>query len=116
MTAATTVAFVQGLYAAFGRGDVAAVQAACAPDVGGARVGKPWASPRFGGRNGRAGVGEFFRLLAENEEFTSFEPLSSHAAGDKVFVLGRLCLLFKSNDRAVNTDWIHIFTVRNGQV
>jgi uncharacterized protein len=110
------LSFVEGLYAAFGRGDIAAILAAVAPDVRWEMVGRSADYVRFGARTGVAGVQDFFRILADNEDFTQFQPTEFYSEGDKVFVLGRLALKFKKTDRTVNTDWIHIFTIRDGKV
>ena len=110
------VTFVESLYAAFQRADIATILAGLSPDVRWEMVGRPNDYVRFGPRNGVGGVQEFFKVLAENEDFTEFQPNEFYADGDKVFVLGRLALKFKKTDRKVTTDWAHIFTIRNGKV
>ena len=110
------VTFVESLYAAFQRADIATIIAGLAPDVRWEMVGRPNDYVRFGPRSGVGGVQEFFKILAENEDFTEFQPNEFYADGDKVFVLGRLSLKFKKTDRKVATDWAHIFTIKDGKV
>ena len=82
------VAHVQNLYAAFGRGDVAGILAGLTADVDWQTVGRPKDFPTLGPRKGSAQVQEFFKLVAEHEDFSDFTPREFHAADDKVFVLG----------------------------
>lgn len=72
---------VQGIYEAFGRGDVPAILDRVADDVAweswevehhGQKGGVPWLAPR----TGRDGVGEFFRVIGEGLRFHSFEVQS----------------------------------------
>lgn len=110
------VTFVESMYAAFGRGDIATIIAGLAPDVRWHMVGRSSDYVRFGLRNGPKGVQEFFKILAENEDFTEFQPTAFFSEGDKVFALGHLSAKFKKTGRTVTTDWIHMFTVKGGKV
>jgi len=110
------IAFVQSLYAAFGRGDIAFILSNVTPDVSWDMTGRPEDYVRFGAHDGAAGVQRFFELLVENEDFTEFQPTEFRAAGDKVYVLGHLSLRMKKTGRSVTTDWIHIMTLKNGKV
>ena len=65
------VELVQSLYAAFGRGDVATVVAACTPDVAWHAGGRQSDFPTFGPRQGRKAVEEFFKTAAETEDSRS---------------------------------------------
>jgi ketosteroid isomerase-like protein len=109
------VTIVQNLYAAFGRGDVAALIAALTPDVDWSVVGQPGRYPAFGSWKGQAKVQEFFKVIGETEDFSEFTPQSFHAAGDKVFVLGTCTLKIKQTGRTVATPWCHVFTIRDGK-
>ncbi len=110
------VTFVESLYAAFQRADIATIIAGLSPDVRWEMVGRPNDYARFGPRKGTIAVQEFFKILAENEDFTEFQPNEIYSDGDKVFVFGRLALKFKKTDRKVTTEWAHIFTIKNGKV
>jgi ketosteroid isomerase-like protein len=110
------IAHVQSLYAAFGRGDIAALLAGCASDIDWQTVGRPEDFPTIGPRKGTKAVEEFFRLVAEHEEFSDFSPREFYAAEDKVFVLGSYTLTVKASRTPVSAEWVHVFTVKDGKV
>jgi ketosteroid isomerase-like protein len=109
------VKIVQEAYAAFGRGDISSVVDACADAVewivpGAAGV------PVAGKRRGREQVAEFFRTLGENQTAQQFEPREFIAQGDKVAVLGHYRWRIKPTGRTFESDWVHVFTVRDRRV
>ena len=110
------VTLVQSLYAAFGRGDVAAIAAVTAPDATWEAVGRPEDCPWLGVRKGPAGVREFFCVLAENQEIIAFSPNEFYAADDKVFVMGDYSWTMRKTGKSGSSPWIHVFTIRNGKV
>jgi ketosteroid isomerase-like protein len=112
---ANPVELVQGLYAAFGRGDVAAILNALADDVTWCVQGPAWL-PWFGARRGREQVGQFFQAIGTNLGIQEFTPREFLAQGDRVIVLGyeRGCAV--PTGRPYQGEWVHVFTVRNGQV
>ncbi len=110
------VTHVQDLYAAFGRGDVATMVAGLTPDVDWETVGRSSDFPTLGPRKGTKAVEEFFRLVAENEDFSEFSPREFYAADDKVFVLGSYSLTLRKTGGPITSDWVHVFTLRDGKV
>jgi len=102
-------------YACFQNGDVPGLLNLFAEDI-------KWTTPNvesafFGGTiNGRNTVGEFFTKLAETEEYSTFEPQEFIASGDKVVVLGTSTATVLDTRRDFNTDWVHIFTIRDSKV
>src|SRR5438067_12937559 len=110
------VSFVQSLYAAFKKGDIAAIVEAIAPDAAWEVNGRREDHPLLGVRNGRSGAEEFFRTLAETQEVIDFSPRDFYSADDKVFVLGNYAWRMKKTGRTVDTKFIHVFTVKNGKV
>jgi ketosteroid isomerase-like protein len=115
MTSAN-VTHIQNLYAAFGRGDVATLLAGLSPDVDWETVGRQSDFPTLGPRKGTRQVEEFFKLVAENEDFSDFTPRELHAAGDKVFALGSYALKVAKTGKPVASEWVHVFTLRDGKV
>ncbi len=111
-----SIPFVQSLYGAFGRGDIDAILASCAPDVAWQDYGRPSDFPSFGPRHGKAGVQAFFGVVGAELEFLDFSPREFHAADDKVFVLGHSKTRVKKTGRLVDTDWVHVFTVQDGKL
>lgn len=110
------IAFVQNLYAAFGRGDIAKVAAACTPDVDWQLVGLRQHYPTFGAWRGAAEVTRFFQVVSDIEDFQEFNPKEFHAAGDKVFVLGSYAITVRKTGRGIASEWCHVFTLRDGRV
>jgi uncharacterized protein len=110
------VAFVQGLYGAFGRNDIAAVVAGLSPDVDWQTIGPAKGFPIFGARKGNAAAGEFFKALSDNVDFSAFSPQEFHGAADKVFVLGSSAGKIKKTGKPFAVEWAHVFTVTGGKV
>ncbi len=110
------IALVQSLYAAFGRGDIATIVSAAAPDIRWEVAGRQADYPAMGVRHGRPGVQEFFKVIAEIQDASEFSPKEFHASGDKVFVLGHYVWTVRKTGRKAESDWIHIFTIRDGKV
>lgn len=113
---APNVALVKGLYAAFGKGDIAAIVATMAPDVDWVVVGRASDVPTFGPRKGPAAVQEFFGLVGSNYTFSEFAPKEFYPVGDKVFVLGHYTMTIKKTGKPAESDWVHIFTFADGKV
>jgi uncharacterized protein len=106
---------VQQGYEKFGAGDLQGLLSLFADDI-------QWTVPAIenapysGSRRGKTAVSDFFRQLAENEDITEFVPKEFIAQGDKVVVLGRSTATVKATRRTFSTDWVHIFTVKDGKV
>ncbi len=109
----TNETVVHDAYAAFGRGDIAAVLDLVSDDV-------EWSSPRtlpHGGEfHGKTEVGGFFKAIGAN--WTAL-PLDVEAVGE---VGGELVLAILGADGTRNTGTqasygaAHAFTVRNGKI
>jgi len=110
------VELVQNLYAAFGRGDIDALVAGCAPNVRWRVNGRPSDFPMIGTWTGPEGVREFFGQLAETEEADAFEPREFYASEDMVFVLGRYAWTMRKNGRKADAEWVHVFRIEDGKV
>jgi uncharacterized protein len=113
---AANIAFIQSLYAAFGRGDINAVVDGVAADVDWTVNGRRKDYPMLGSWKGQDGVQKFFEGVAEHEEVVEFSPREFFAADDRVCVLGHYAWKIRKTGRSVASDWAHIFTVRNGKV
>jgi ketosteroid isomerase-like protein len=110
------VKLVQGLYAAFGRGEIAAIVDAMAADSTWEMVGRAEDFPTFGLFKGQAGVKNFFDAVGQNLDFSEFSPKEFYRDGDKVFVLGHYAMTVKKTGKPLASDWVHIFTIRGGKV
>jgi ketosteroid isomerase-like protein len=111
----TNLQIVQDAYGKFGSGDVSGLIALLSADV-------DWRVPEiessaFGGAwNGQEGVGKFFAALVADEEITEFEPREFISEGEKVVVLGRSTATVRATGKTYETDWVHVFTVRDGKI
>jgi uncharacterized protein len=72
--------------------------------------------PLAGKRTGRDEVAEFFATVASDQEVLEFEPLESVAQGDKVVSLGNYKWRVKATGREFESDFVHVFTIRNGKI
>jgi len=72
--------------------------------------------PLAGSRPGRAGVAEFFSTLARDQEAIEFDPHEFIAQGDKVISLGHYKWRVKETGREFESDFVHIFTIRDGKI
>ena len=64
----------------------------------------------------RTGVGEFFATVARDQEVREFEPREFIAQGDKVVSLGNYRWRVKDTGREFKSDFVHIFTIRDGKI
>jgi uncharacterized protein len=110
------IKIVQDAYAAFGRQDIESLLAMLTPDVSWGMVGREQDVPMAGIRQGRAGAAEFFRLLKETQDVTSFEPRKFMAAEDKVFCWGHVTWIMCRSRIVGENDFLHVFTIRDGKI
>lgn len=106
---------VMQAYELYGKGDIKGVLAHCADDV-------HWVSadidrvPFSGTYAGQYEVGQFFTTLAEHVDTLSFTPREFIAEGDKVVVTGSARWHAKTTGVDFGSDWVHVFTLRDGKV
>lgn len=110
------VRVVQEAYAAFKRGDIPSVLDACTDDVDWFLPGLPDIILVAGQRRGREQVGQFFAAINEHQEVQQFDPQEFIAQGDKVVVLGHYQWRIKTTGRPFESDWVHVFTLRDGKI
>ena len=78
------------------------------PDVSGV--------PFAGKRQGRDNVAEFFQMVAAAQQLRDFRPAEFIAQGDRVVALGHYEWTVRATGSDWGSDWVHIFTVRDGKV
>jgi ketosteroid isomerase-like protein len=106
---------VQQAYGYFQSGDIPSVLDSLSEDV-------EWSNPPLEGVpvsgtwHGREQVGQFFQTLGDNQEVRQFEPREFVAQDDKVIALGHYAWHVKSTGREWESDFVHVFTVRDGKV
>ena len=116
MEEARNTTVVQDAYAAFSRGDIQTLLSKLADDIVWMPVyGAGSHVPTAGDRRGKAAVAEFFKQVAENVNFSRFEPKEFIATGDKVVALGHYTATTPMK-KSFDSDFAMVFTLRNGQV
>ena len=106
----SNLATVQGIYAAFGRGDVPAILAALADDVeweyGVTSTDVPWLQPR----RGRDAVVGFFQALGA-VEMHRFVPSAIAESGPFVLALCQFEATVKATGKRISeVDEVHVWT------
>lgn len=111
---ANTMLVKQG-YDAFAQGDIPRLLSLCDQNLDWEVVDVPGAQ-FTGKRHGHSEVMDFFRVLNQEENITEFTPREFIAQGDRVIVLGHATATVRATNARYETDWIHVFTVRNGKI
>jgi ketosteroid isomerase-like protein len=119
MLSESNIKTVQMIYGAFGRGDVPAIVEALANDVdwgvySRSSAGKsvPWHEHLVG----KNSVPRFFAALAENADFTRFEPKAFVANDEYVYCTIAWEATLKKNSKKLGMTVIHRFTFKNGRI
>jgi ketosteroid isomerase-like protein len=117
MSTEANTQIVRQAYEAFGSGNIPALLNLVDEQVDWmAIVGAGSKVPTAGARRGRAQVQEFFQTLSKTVDFKRFEPREYVAERDKVVALGFYEGTAKSTGRSWSSDWVMIFTVRDGKI
>jgi ketosteroid isomerase-like protein len=115
MSERTNTAIAQQAYESFKKGDIQTLLKLMSDDI-------DWELPEIdsvpiaGRRSGRDAVSEFFAMVARDQEVIAFEPQEFVAERDKVVALGHYKWRVKDTDREFASDFVHIFTVRDGRI
>jgi ketosteroid isomerase-like protein len=119
-TATSSLQTIHDVYAAFARGDVAAVIALIDDDVDwGRTVEAPGGDvvPHLHHGTGKAAAVRYFTAVAETMDFHVFSPHSFFTDGDEqVVVLLDLDMTVRPTGKRICFDEVHHFTVRNGRI
>ncbi|MGA7815295.1 nuclear transport factor 2 family protein [Caballeronia sp.] len=102
-------------YAAFGRGDIAAILPVISEQVEWRVVG-PDTLPFPTLSKTRDEVANYFKQLTEAEEITAFEPREFIDGGDKIVVLGFVAATVRETKKSFETEWAHVITMKDGMV
>jgi ketosteroid isomerase-like protein len=115
MSQQENISLVKRCYDDFLKGDIQHLLSLFADDI-------EWELPAMenipfsGKRQGRDQVAEFFKSLNDMQSAKQFEPREFIAQGDKVVVLGHYAWAVKSIGSQFESDWSHIFTIRDDKV
>ena len=103
---------LQGLYEAFGRGDIAAIVASVTDDATWGTDSAAQEIPWYRIRSGPEGVADFFATIGRDVEFTEFTPTLFLGSGDDVIVHVALTYKLTKNGKSVSTGSIHHASMR----
>ena len=109
------IAIVQQAYADFGKGNVQGILEVCTNDVVWASTDNPGV-PFTGTFRGKEGVGKFFSAIAENIDYSNFEPREFFSDKEAVIVLGHHTGKVKRTGKTFDHDWCMIFKMTDGKV
>jgi uncharacterized protein len=111
----SNVKTVQGLYEAFGRGDIPAIMDTMSDHMEweqwsdqntAQEAGVPWMMRR----TGKDGVAEFFQAVADNLEFHSFQPVNILEGGNQVAATISFEATAKETGERFRDEEIHLWT------
>ena len=106
---------IQQAYDYFKSGNIEGVLSLMATDVDW-RLPKVENMPHSGTRKGIEQVTEFFSTLADVQDAKLFDPNQFIAQGEKVVALGSYIWNVKPTGREYASDFVHVFTVRDGKI
>ncbi len=115
MTDQENIQVVRDLYAAFGRGDVAAALAVFTDDAELVFPG-PSVIPFAGTHRGRAAIGQFVQTVGEKKEVREYGADEYVAQNETVVVLGHERASARETGRGWETNWAVVFTLRDGKI
>ncbi len=116
MTEQDHLSTVQTLYEAFGRGDIAAIEAQLADDVDWSVEAASSTAPWFGPRNGKDATSRFFAELGENIEVSDFRPHSFATGQDDVHCLVDWTFRSRAAGREARMTMHHYWRFRDGKI
>ena len=102
------------VFEAFGRGDVDDIMALIAED-GRVEFYGPDIIPYARTFAGHANVRRFFETVLSSVDIHQFDAEEFICQGDKVVVTGHLRLTARATGKPIESDFVHVITVKNGK-
>ncbi len=99
----------------FAKGNISAIIDVCTDDVEWGSYNNPDVTPS-GTYHGKKGVQDFFSTLAQNINYSSFEPRDFLVQGDNVVVFGHHTGTVKSTGKTFDHDWCMRFKMDDGKI
>lgn len=106
---------VQAAYAAFGAGNIPAILELAAEDIDWTFRGAKGLA-YTGTFRGKAAVEKWFASVVQADDIQAFEPREFLVGADHVTVLGWERTRALPDGKVFETEWVHVFTVRDGRV
>jgi len=110
----SNIAITQEIFGRFGRGDVPAILELLSDDVLIEFYG-PSVIPYANTFKGQAGARKFFETVLSSVDIHQFDAEEFIAERDKVIVTGHLRLTAKSTGGAIESDFVHVITMKDGK-
>ena len=112
-----SIQVIKDAYAAFGRGDLDAILAACADDVDWSVETQSDAAPWYGARTGREAVATFFEDIGKAIDITDFTPLTFAGNDDgDVFSIVRWEWTARATGTTASMHLHHWWRIRDGKI
>lgn len=108
------VTTTQEVFARFGRGDVPAILEMLSDDVLIEFYG-PSTIPYANTYRGKAEARRFFETVLANVDIHQFDQDEFITERDKVVVTGHLRLTAKRTGREIDSDYVHVITLKDGK-
>lgn len=108
------VAITQEIFVRFGRGDIPAILELLSEDVVIEFYG-PSVIPYATHSKGQAGARKFFEAVLSSVDIHQFDAEEFIAERDKVIVTGHLRLTAKSTGGSIESDFVHVITMKDGK-
>ncbi len=106
---------IQYLYSAFAKRDIKSILDILSPDVEWGEPANPY-NPAAGTRHGHAGFLEWLNIGNQAEEILVLEPQRFLSDDDSVAVVGYTKCLARSTGKNYETDFVHLFTIKEGKI
>ena len=104
----------QEIFVQFGAGNIPGILALLDDDIVIEFYG-PSTIPYAGTYHGKAEAQQFFETVLSSVDINQFDPEEMLAVEDKVFVTGHLNLNAKSTGGVIDSDFVHVITLKNGK-
>jgi len=115
MSTQDNLTIAQGIYTAFGQGNIPAILNVLTDDV--EFHEPPGGTPPFTGvYHGRAGAGTFYQEMVGAVDILMLEPHEFVTQGDTVVVLGSYRFRPKTTGIPFDTDWAMVWWFRDGKI
>jgi uncharacterized protein len=109
------IQIVQKVYLAFSKRDIPAILAVLSPDVEWSEPSNPF-NPAGGTRRGHSGFLEWAQIGNQSEDILILEPRQFLAQDNTVAVVGYMKCRAKSTGKVYESDFVHLVTMKNGQI
>ena len=114
MTNQANIEATQKIFTAFGGHDIPGILELLHDDVVIEFYG-PEVIPYAGFYHGKAQAQKFFETVLSSIDINQFDPEEMLSAEDKVIVTGHLNLTTKATGREIDSDFVHVITLKDGK-